>query len=246
MGNIHLVTGYAGQEHVTAADMGAFNASVFGGGQYVTGNGNQLAASVVTNNQIRVLDGDIIMQGRHIRLNPGTYVDLTIENGAQGMLRNDLIVARYTKNSTTGVEDCNLVVIKGTPATSSPADPAYTAGDIIGDGDILNDMPLYRVPLNGLNVGTLVRLFDVKASTPSFVETTMLAASWTGKTYSFEGVYPSARYNIRIEVAPSATVDQFEAFGAAMICGSANSNVATALGDVPAVNIPIIVKVVVK
>lgn len=246
MGNIHLVTGYAGQEHVTAADMGAFNASVFGSGQYVTGSGNRLVASVVTNNQIRVLDGDIIMQGRHIRLNPNTYVDLTVENGSQGMLRNDLIVARYTKDSGTGVEDCNLVVIKGTAVASNPSDPAYTSGDIINGDVLLNDMPLYRVPLDGLNVGELVCLFDVKANTPSFVETTMLAASWVDKTYSFEETYPAERFNIEVEVAPSATVEQFETFGAAMICGSANSNVATALGDVPEMDIPVIVKVVAK
>ena len=113
MGNMHLVTGYAGKEHITAADHGALHSAVFGTGQYVLSKGNQLNASVISNNQIRIADGDIMMQGRHIRLNEGTNVDLTIENGAQGKKRNDLIVARYTKDSATGVEDCNLVVIKG-------------------------------------------------------------------------------------------------------------------------------------
>lgn len=165
MANMHLVTGYAGQEHVNAADHGALNAALFGEGQFVLLKGNQLAASIITNNSIRVLDGDIMMQGRHIRLNEGTYVDLAIENGQQGYLRNDLIVARYEKNSATGIEECNLVVIKGTAVTQNPADPAYTSGSIIEDHDILNDMPLYRVPLNGLNVGNLVRLFDVQEKT---------------------------------------------------------------------------------
>ena len=159
MGNIHLVTGYAGKEHVTAADMGAFNVAVLGGGQYVLGKGNQFAASVITNNQVRVLDGDILMQGRHIRLNEDTYVDLTIENGSQGYFRNDLIVARYTKDAVTGVEDVNLVVIKGTPVTSNPKDPACTSGDIVAEHAILNDMPLWRVPLDGLNIQELVPLF---------------------------------------------------------------------------------------
>lgn len=161
MSNLHLVTGYAGQQHVTAADHGCFNAALFGSGQYVLGKGNKLSASVVTNNQIRVLDGDILMQGRHIRLNEDTYVDLTVENGAQGYYRNDLIVARYTKDAVSGVEEVNLVVIKGTAVTSNPSDPYYTSGDIVDGNDILNDMPLYRVPLNGLNVGNLVALFEV-------------------------------------------------------------------------------------
>ena len=161
MANMHLITGYAGAEHVTAADAGSLYTAIFGSGQYVLDRGNKFAATIVTNNTIRIADGDIMMQGRHVRLAEGSYVDLTIDNGAQGMMRNDLIVARYTKDASTGVEAVNLVVIKGTAAASNPADPAYTAGDIINDHVALNDMPLYRVPLNGLNVQTLVPLFGM-------------------------------------------------------------------------------------
>jgi hypothetical protein len=74
----------------------------------------------------------------------------------------------------------------------------------------------------------------------------MLASGWTGNTYSFEADYPNDQYNISIEVDSTATAEQFEAFGGAMICGSADSNVATALGDVPTVDVPIIVKAVSK
>lgn len=161
MGNLHLVTGYAGEAHITADDQGSLNAAVFGEGQFVLNRGNKLSASIVTNNQIKVLDGDILMQGRHIRLNNGTYVELAIENGAQGYNRNDLIVARYTKSSSTGVEDCNLIVIKGTATTGAASDPEYTSGDIISGNALQNDMPLYRVPINGLNVQDLVPLFTV-------------------------------------------------------------------------------------
>lgn len=160
MGNLHLVTGSKGKKHVTAADHASLHAAIFGEGQYVLDRGNKFAASIVTNNQIRVADGDILMQGRHIRLNEGSYVDVTIENGAQNMFRNDLIVARYTKDSATGVEDCNLVVIKGTAAEAEASDPEYTSGDIINDHVLIADMPLYRVPLNGLNVQELVPLFE--------------------------------------------------------------------------------------
>ena len=75
---------------------------------------------------------------------------------------------------------------------------------------------------------------------------TMLASGWDGGTYSFEDTYPSAQYDISIEVAPTATREQFEAFGEAMICGSADGNVATALNGAPTVDIPILVKVVAK
>lgn len=161
MGNLHLVTGYAGQSHVTAADTASLNAAIVGPDNYVLNRGNKFAASIVTNNKITIADGDLLMQGRHIRLNEGSTVDLTIENGASGYYRNDLIVARYTMNSNSGVEDCNLVVIKGTAVSSNPADPEYTSGDIINDHVLQADMPLYRVPLDGLNVQTLVPLFTV-------------------------------------------------------------------------------------
>lgn len=160
MGNLHLVTGYAGAAHVTAADHGSFQAAVFGEGNYVLNRGSKLATTTISNNSIRVHDGDLLFQGRHIRLNEGTYVDLAIENGAQGSNRNDLIVARYTKDSVSGVEDCNLMVIKGKATTGTAVDPEYTNGDIINDHVLVADMPLYRVPLNGLTVQTLVPLFE--------------------------------------------------------------------------------------
>lgn len=160
MGNLHLVTGYAGQEHITATDQGAFNAALIGTGQFVLAKGNEFAAQIISNNVIRVKDGELMMQGRFVRREPDTYVDLTIENGAQGMKRNDLIVARYTKSTTTGIEEVNLVVIKGTAVASNPVDPAYTVGDITNGEAVRNDFPLWRIPINGLNVGTPVMLFE--------------------------------------------------------------------------------------
>lgn len=161
MGNLHLVTGYAGSAHVTAADHASLNAAIFGEGQYVLNRGSQFATTIISNNSIRVADGDIIMQGRHIRLNEGSHVDLTIQNGTQGHNRNDLIVARYTKDSVTGIEDCNLVVIKGTESSGTAVDPEHTVGDIINGHVLQADMPLYRVQLNGINVNALECLFMV-------------------------------------------------------------------------------------
>ena len=161
MSNLHLVTGYAGAAHITPEDHGSLYAAIFGSGSYVLDRGNKLSASAITSNQVRVLDGDMVIQGRHVRLAANSYVDLTIENGAQGVYRNDLIVARYTKSGSTGVEECNLVVIKGAAVASDPQDPEYITGDILGGGATQHDFPLYRVPLNGLTVEALVPLFSV-------------------------------------------------------------------------------------
>ncbi len=159
MAHIHLVTGHANSAHVTADDAGSLNIGLVDAGRYVLNIGKKFACTATTNNNLRIEDGDILMQGRHIRIEAGETVNLTLENGTQGQYRNDLVVCRYTK-ATTGVETAELVVIKGTPATSNPEDPAYTAGDIQG-GDLLAEMPLYRIPLDGITVGTPVQLFTV-------------------------------------------------------------------------------------
>ena len=111
--SLHLITGYAGQEHITAADHASFNVSVFGKDNFVFERGNKFKAEIISNNLIRILDGDMMIQGRHVRLKENTYEELMLENGTQGMKRNDLIVARYSKNASTGIEKCEFVVLKG-------------------------------------------------------------------------------------------------------------------------------------
>lgn len=158
---LDLVTGYKGAAHITAEDVGAFNAGIFGSGEYVLNSGNKFSASLISNNTVKILDGDLMMQGRHITLKKGTYEEVTIENGESGMNRNDLIVARYTKDSITGVENVVFAVIKGTPTTNIATDPEYTTGDILSGGCILHEVPLYRIKLSGLTVGTPEALFKV-------------------------------------------------------------------------------------
>lgn len=64
----HIVTGYAGKEHVTSADAGALNAGIVGSRKYVLKTGNQFAAEIVSNNLIKVKSGDLVNQGRHMRM----------------------------------------------------------------------------------------------------------------------------------------------------------------------------------
>lgn len=80
----------------------------------------------------------------------------------------------------------------------------------------------------------------------TYTAMTLLSFRWSNKTYSLESPYPNASYDIVVSVAPNATVAQYDVFSKAKICGSANSNVLTALGTVPTVDIPVIVKAVRK
>lgn len=82
----------------------------------------------------------------------------------------------------------------------------------------------------------------------TIVASTMTAAGWNSATkkYSFETNYPSASYDIEVALDSTATSEQAEAFNVAQIVGSATSNIIKAYGDVPTVDIPIILKVVTK
>lgn len=155
---VELITGFAGTPHIGSDDIGVFQAGIVGPGDYALATGNQLRATMSNANTIAVQSGDAVLNGRHVHLTGTTTA--TVQSGTQGQKRNDLAVLRYTKNTTTGVETCSIVVLKGTPTTGTPADPAHNTGSIL-DGVATHDMPLYRIPINGITVGTLVPLFNV-------------------------------------------------------------------------------------
>ena len=167
---LHLVTGHEGAEHIMSQDQGSFNIAAFGSGQYVLDHGNKFEASIINSNTIRLKDGDMLMQGRHIRLAAGTTEDVAIDSGTAGMLRKDLICVRYSKNSSTGVETASFVVIKGTESASAAADPSYNSGTITDGNDLINDFPLYRASLNGTTVTLSDPLFDVAGTLADALE----------------------------------------------------------------------------
>lgn len=153
---MEIVTGYTGTAHVTAADDAAFNRAVFGDGDWVLETGKKLAYEIVSNNQIDLKDGDLLVQGRHGRIEKNQTDSCSIANGAQGQVRHDIIACRYKKDSM-GKESLETIVVKGTPGTSG-RDPALQKGDIDG-GATTYDMPLYRVVITGLSITAVQQLF---------------------------------------------------------------------------------------
>lgn len=158
-----IITGYTGSPHVTAEQDRDVNIGIFGAESYVLRTGSQLKAEVSSNNEIKVRDGVIMHQGCAASIKKNTYDSLTIANGSQGMKRVDLIVARYSRDQNTKEESLVLKVIQGTPKESGPAVPGYTTGDIQA-GDLIADMPLYQVTLNGLNITEVKQLFATQDS----------------------------------------------------------------------------------
>lgn len=154
---MNIITGYKAEPHITAQQDRNVNMGIFGTDTYIVNIGSTMAATVVSANEITIADGLLVTEGCTAEIERGTSESLEIANGSQGMLRTDLIVARYTKASGTGVEDMELAVITGTPAASSPADPSYNTGSI-ANGDTLVDFPLYRVSLNGISIESVTRI----------------------------------------------------------------------------------------
>ena len=158
---VEIITGHTGKEHVTAEAAGALHAGVIGTGKYVLAGGNQFAAEIVSNNLIKIKSGELVNQGRHMRIPVNSYEEVTIQNGTQKMYRSDLIVMRYKKNTSLQVESAELVVIKGKASSSIQTSvPSYVNGNILS-GATQDDFPLYRVSLSGLTITSVTKLFSV-------------------------------------------------------------------------------------
>lgn len=153
---MNIITGYKGTPHITSQQDRDINSAIFSDGVYILNIGSRLAATIVSANEVTIADGLVIAQGCAAEVERGTSESLTIDNGAQGMLRKDLIVLRYTKDASTGVEDMEIAVIKGTPAASNPALPSYASGSI-ANGDTLVEFPLYTVNLDGITLESVTR-----------------------------------------------------------------------------------------
>lgn len=149
MGNMHLVTGHAGSTHIAAEDLCDQNISIVGEEDFVVDDGGFSATN--TGNTVRITAGRLFMCGRFVRSNS----TITLRHSAVGIsyYRTDLIAARYTRNTATGVEEVSLVIIDGDPSQSpNPEGPEIFQDDLRKTGTILYEMPLFKVSLGGGNV----------------------------------------------------------------------------------------------
>lgn len=158
-----LVDGFADGPHITEEQVGIANQGLYGPNDYVLDEGKKSKAEILTNNSIRIFDATYVIQGRRDVIAANDYTDVNIDNGSQGMNRNDIIVRRYEKDESSEIEKTSYAVIKGTPTSGTASDPEVTTG-VIRNGDTLHEMKLYRVKLIGLNIVAVEPLFDVLMS----------------------------------------------------------------------------------
>lgn len=123
-----------------------------------------------------------------------------------------------------------------TPAQIGAAASSHThsASDITS-----GTLPLTR---GGTGVTSKAALKSLVANNPVYTSDTLSSNGWSGSTYSFSSIYPDDEYNIEISLDNSASSSQRSAYAAAMLVGSGSGNTITALGTVPQVDIPIIIR----
>lgn len=90
----------------------------------------------------------------------------------------------------------------------------------------------------GTGVGSLADLRQEVRRTVTYSTGTLVAQNWNGRTYSLG----FAGYNVEIGLAPTATPVQAGVFAGARLTGNATSNTLTALGTVPNIDIPVIIR----
>lgn len=163
-----IVDGMTGTKHISSDDLAALNAATVGKADCVMKWGDDFALTMASANSATLGTGVGMVGGKRFWNQAAT--SLTIQSGTQGQKRNDLVVARYAKTSA-GIESITPVVIKGTPSADTAADPEVTA----------NDLKLWRIPLDGINAGAPVKLFDTVAPLASLGQTSYAVSSSDGR-----------------------------------------------------------------
>ena len=172
---IELVDGKAGTMHISSEDKAIIHQAKFSKSDVVYDWGDAFKCSMSSSNRATIGTGCASIQGLDWHITSAESV--TISNGSQGMKRNDIICAHYHRNSYDGNENVELTVLKGSPNATAAADPAIPSGKILS-GAVDAYMPLWRIPLNGITVGTPVRLFTPRGALWDSVTQTLIKSQY--------------------------------------------------------------------
>ena len=200
------------EAHILAQDDAAIYQSIVGS-DGIFNIGNKFAASILSNNSVRVSDGVLCVGGHIARTAYADYQDMVIENGASGQNRNDIIVAKFQTSGS--VDTLTLEVKKGTPG-SAATDPALTQNNLYQGGTV-REYPLWRVKLEGLSITDVEQMYTEIPTIPellakidelntnlSNLEDTILAASDTTFTFSSDTVFTT--YGVQRIIKSGKTV----------------------------------------
>ena len=182
---MEIVSGRTGKPHVTSQQFRQLIEGTVGQESCILTSGENLEPELASNNSLKIRSGMLAHHGNISSVKIGTYDAVNLSNGSQGMKRIDLVVCRYTRNAETEVENCNWVVIAGTPVSSNPVATTYTVGNL-QKGDLVDDCPVFEVHYDGINVTEVKKILSVAPNLTELNSKTSYnfdSLSWTNPTY---------------------------------------------------------------
>ena len=157
---MEIVSGLGEKPHVTSQQFRQILEGTIGQESYIVTSGENLEPELAASNLLKIRSGMMSHHGNVSSVNIGTYDEVELTNGSQGMKRIDLVVNRYTRNAETNIEKNEWVVIMGTPVASNPVAPAYTVGNL-QKGDLVDDCPVFELHYDGINVTEVKKMLSV-------------------------------------------------------------------------------------
>ena len=157
---MHMLEQHMGQDHVSAQDQADENMARLGSGVYLTKYKDEYPTVEMTSaNQLTINPGSLLVNGRFCIIeNPEI---LTVDNGSSGMTERDLVCVHWKEveaevqaasgddTQTITKEEVDLVIVKGTPASSGATDPTIAQQTIrSGVGEAW--VPFARITKDGL------------------------------------------------------------------------------------------------
>lgn len=140
--------------HFYAENDAAIYQAILGDGNLLMQFGENFRIEVLSYNTIRVHSGLLSVQGHMGVIEIDDSQDLVLENGTSGVVRNDLLVARFSTTGNHGIDTFSLVILKG---GSNGELPAYNNQDL-NDGGKVRDFPIAKITMNGLSISTATAL----------------------------------------------------------------------------------------
>lgn len=166
---MEIVSGRTGKPHVTSQQFRQIIEGIIGDESCILPSGENLEPELVSNNSLKIRSGMMCHHGNVSSVKIGTYDEVELTNGSQGMKRIDLIVNRYTRNEEDNTEKNEWVVIMGTPAESNPAVPEYIKGNL-QNGDLVDDCPVFEVHFDGINIVEVTKKLEIAQTNKDLVD----------------------------------------------------------------------------
>ena len=181
---MEIVSGRTGRPHVTSQQFRQIIEGIVGDGSCILPSGENLEPELVSNNSLKIRSGMMCHHGNVSSVKIGTYDEVELTNGSQGMKRIDLVVNRYTRNEEDNTEKNEWIVIMGTPAESNPTVPEYTKGNL-QEGDLVDDCPAFEVHFDGINITEVTKMLEITQANKDLSK--LLDYDPTEKTYFENG-----------------------------------------------------------